>query len=134
MLSRLDAARLSEEQADELLSTQEEKHAAFIEKKDVETAADDLEETLMKTLQKAGKHMEHSIIAAYIVILLGCVAQKNSDFADVMKDYLPEGKFDVMVDVLKKFKSFVTLTSWKKSYECQSRSQQKSEVGLIRNL
>ncbi|KAF8763685.1 wings apart-like protein homolog [Argiope bruennichi] len=110
MLSRLDAARLSEEQADELLSTQEEKHAAFIEKKDVETAADDLEETLMKTLQKAGKHMEHSIIAAYIVILLGCVAQKNPDFADVMKDYLPDGKFDVMVDVLKKFKSFVTLT------------------------
>ncbi|GFS77091.1 hypothetical protein NPIL_168701, partial [Nephila pilipes] len=48
MLSRLDAARLSEEQADELLSSQEEKHAAFIEKKDVETAADDLEETLMK--------------------------------------------------------------------------------------
>ncbi|GFY70996.1 wings apart-like protein homolog [Trichonephila inaurata madagascariensis] len=110
MLSRLDAARLSEEQADELLSSQEVKHAACIEKKDVETAADDLEETLMKTLQKAGKHMEHSIIAAYIVILLGCVAQKNPSYIDVMKDYLTDGKFDVMVEVLKKFKSFVTLT------------------------
>ncbi|GIY62959.1 wings apart-like protein homolog, partial [Caerostris darwini] len=110
MLSRLDAARVSEEQADELLNSQEEKHAASIEKKDVETAVDDLEETLMKTLQKAGKHMEHSIVAAYIVILLGCVAQKNSDFIDVMRDYLTDGKLDVMVEVLKKFKSFVSLT------------------------
>lgn len=49
MLSRLEAARVSEEQADELLNSQEEKHAASIEKKDVETAAEDLEETLMKS-------------------------------------------------------------------------------------
>ncbi|XP_015919123.2 wings apart-like protein homolog isoform X1 [Parasteatoda tepidariorum] len=110
MLSRLDAAKLSEEQADELLNSQEEKQAASIEKKDIETAVDDLEETLMKTLQKAGKHMEHSIIAAYIVILLGCVALKNPDFIDILKDYVPDGNLDVMVEVLKKFKSFVTLT------------------------
>lgn len=50
MLARLDAAQASEEQADQLLSTQEEKHAASMEKKDVETAADDLEETLMKSM------------------------------------------------------------------------------------
>ncbi|XP_054711423.1 wings apart-like protein homolog [Uloborus diversus] len=110
MLSRLEAARVSEEQADELLSSQEEKHAAAIEKKDVETAADDLEETLMKTLQKAGKHMEHSIIAAYIAILLGCVSQSYPEFIEILREYVPDGKFDVMVEVLKKFKSFVTLT------------------------
>lgn len=51
MLSRLEAARVSEEQADELLNSQEEKQAASIEKKDIETAVEDLEETLMKSMQ-----------------------------------------------------------------------------------
>lgn len=51
MLSRLEAARVSEEQADELLNSQEEKQAASIEKKDIETAVEDLEETLMKSTQ-----------------------------------------------------------------------------------
>ncbi|GIX68259.1 hypothetical protein CDAR_82701, partial [Caerostris darwini] len=32
------------------------------------------------------------------------------DFIDVMRDYLTDGKLDVMVEVLKKFKSFVSLT------------------------
>lgn len=50
MLSRLEAARVSEEQADELLNSQEEKQAASIEKKDIETAVEDLEETLMKSI------------------------------------------------------------------------------------
>ena len=28
-------------------------------------------------LQKAGKHMEDSVIAAYVALLLGCILQEN---------------------------------------------------------
>lgn len=28
-------------------------------------------------LQKAGKHMEDSVVAAYVALLLGCILQEN---------------------------------------------------------
>ncbi|XP_049520477.1 wings apart-like protein homolog [Dermacentor silvarum] len=84
---KIEAAHQSEEQANELLSTQEKKMKASLEPQKGEplpasqqsalSQADDLEETLMKALQKAGKHMEHSIVCAYIALLLGCAVQNN---------------------------------------------------------
>lgn len=121
-VDRIDAARQSEEQADALLSTPEEKkqqaQSENTEDKTQESGAsssqssqaDDLEETLMKALQKAGKNMEHSIIAAYIAILLGCVIQHSKDYADLLRSHMPDGNFDVMVEVLRKFYNFVNLT------------------------
>lgn len=114
---KLDAAKLSEEQADELLSSQEQKAKASLEAKDGEAAqvsqtsqADDLEETIMKALQKAGKHMEHSIICAYIALLLGCVVQNNKEFAEKLREHTPDGNFVVLVEALKKFHNFINLT------------------------
>lgn len=114
---KLDAARLSEEQADELLNNQEQKMKASLDNKEGESAqanqpsqADDLEETIMKALQKAGKHMEHSIICAYIALLLGCVVQNNKVFAEKLREHTPDGKFVLLVDALKKFHNFINLT------------------------
>ncbi|XP_029849869.2 wings apart-like protein homolog isoform X1 [Ixodes scapularis] len=114
---KLDAARLSEEQADELFNSQEQKAKASLEAKEGEAAqvsqtsqADDLEETIMKALQKAGKHMEHSIICAYIALLLGCVVQNNKEFAEKLREHTPDGNFVVLVEALKKFHNFINLT------------------------
>lgn len=117
---KVEAAHQSEEQANELLSTQEKKMKASLEPQKGEplpasqqsalSQADDLEETLMKALQKAGKHMEHSIVCAYIALLLGCAVQNNKELAEKLRQYTPEGKFDPLVDALKKFHNFINLT------------------------
>ncbi|XP_023238049.1 wings apart-like protein homolog [Centruroides sculpturatus] len=118
-LVRLEAAKKSEEQADALLTSPEEKKEAESKKDGKENnasslpqalPAEDLEETLMKALQKAGKNMEHSVIGSYIALLLGCVIQNNQEYANLLKEKMPERKFDVMVEVLKKFLNFVSLT------------------------
>ena len=74
---------------------------------------DDLadEETFAKALHKAGKHMENSIVASYISLLLGCVIQHNSVFVGQVKEHLPAGNFDDMIMILKKFLSFMNLTT-----------------------
>lgn len=117
-LVRLEAAKKSEEQADALLTSPEEKKEAESKKDGKENTpslpqplpAEDLEETLMKALQKAGKNMEHSVIGSYIALLLGCVIQNNQDYANMLREKMPERKFDIMLEVLKKFLNFVSLT------------------------
>ncbi|KAL3877828.1 hypothetical protein ACJMK2_035472 [Sinanodonta woodiana] len=71
----------------------------------------DDEETFTKALHKAGKHMENSIVAAYVALLLGCLIQDNRLYADLVKSFLPDGKFETMVYMLKKFLGFMNLTT-----------------------
>lgn len=117
---KIEAAQQSEEQANELLSSQEQKVKACLEPRDgdslptnqppVSSQSDDLEETLMKALQKAGKHMEHSIVCAYIALLLGCAVQNNKELAERLREHTPDGKFLLLVEALKKFHNFINLT------------------------
>lgn len=69
------------------------------------------EETFAKALHKAGKHMENSIVASYIALLLGCVIQDNTVFVGQVKEHLPSGNFEDMIMMLKKFLSFMNLTT-----------------------
>ncbi|XP_046359427.2 wings apart-like protein homolog [Haliotis rufescens] len=71
----------------------------------------DDEETFTQALHKAGKHMENSIIASYVALLIGCLIQDNRMYVDRVKEYLPDGSFDSMIKVLKKFLGFMNLTS-----------------------
>ncbi|KAK3588920.1 hypothetical protein CHS0354_023680 [Potamilus streckersoni] len=78
-----------------------------------ETNGKDLddEETFTKALHKAGKHMENSIVAAYVALLLGCLIQDNRLYSELVKSFLPDGKFETMVYMLKKFLGFMNLTT-----------------------
>ncbi|OWF55247.1 wings apart-like protein homolog isoform X2 [Mizuhopecten yessoensis] len=71
----------------------------------------DDEETFTKALHRAGKHMENSIVASYVALLLGCVIQDNTMFVDNIKVFLPKGNFDDMITILKKFLGFMNLTT-----------------------
>ncbi|KAJ8318117.1 hypothetical protein KUTeg_003208 [Tegillarca granosa] len=71
----------------------------------------DDEETFTKALHRAGKHMENSIVASYVGLLLGCLIQDNSDFVEKVKNQLPTGNFEDMIAVLKKFLAFMNFTS-----------------------
>ncbi|XP_076441923.1 uncharacterized protein LOC143280963 [Babylonia areolata] len=69
------------------------------------------EETFTKALHKAGKHMENSIVASYVGLLLGCLIQEKKDYVETVRKHLPEGSFDSMIKILKKFLGFMNLTT-----------------------
>lgn len=64
---------------------------------------------LNQVLAKSGKHMEHCIIAACISLLIGCGIKENVQYCDMIKNLLPNGGFDKMIDVLTKLHEFTHL-------------------------
>ncbi|XP_034243848.1 wings apart-like protein homolog 1 isoform X2 [Thrips palmi] len=74
------------------------------------TQDEQIEETVAKLLAKAGRHMEHTFVAAYIGLLLGYVIMNNQEHEEMVRRMLPEGDFKTMVAVLKKFFNFMSLT------------------------
>ncbi|XP_073935436.1 wings apart-like protein homolog isoform X3 [Castor canadensis] len=71
---------------------------------------DDEELDLNKALQHAGKHMEDCIVASYTALLLGCLCQESPINVTTVREYLPDGDFSIMTEMLKKFLSFMNLT------------------------
>uniref|UniRef100_A0A8D0H2F7 Wings apart-like protein homolog n=1 Tax=Sphenodon punctatus TaxID=8508 RepID=A0A8D0H2F7_SPHPU len=129
-LERERAAQLAESQTDELIkeaptaqhdksgewqetsgeiqwvSTEKADNTEEKEKKEEE----DEELDLNKALQHAGKHMEDCIVASYTALLLGCLCQESPINVTTVREYLPEGDFSIMTEMLKKFLSFMNLT------------------------
>ncbi|PFX20837.1 Wings apart-like protein-like [Stylophora pistillata] len=70
-----------------------------------------LEVQIGKALQKAGKHMEDSVVAAYVALLLGCILQENEANQSFVRSLLPDGDFSLLINVLRKFLRFIKLTS-----------------------
>ncbi|XP_022644239.1 wings apart-like protein homolog isoform X2 [Varroa jacobsoni] len=119
-----EAAAASENQTDAILDNQEEKtkqqemkrfeerqagsNGSAQGEKDKD-AADDLEETIRKAIQKAGKHMEHSIISAYLALMLGCVIQGHAERTATLKE-INGGNLQSFAQALKKFHDFIDMT------------------------
>ncbi|KAM9379934.1 wings apart-like protein homolog isoform 2-T2 [Phaethornis superciliosus] len=129
-LERERAAQLAESQTDELIkeapTAQHDKSGEWqetsgeiqwvsTEKSDStdekdKKEDDDEELDLNKALQHAGKHMEDCIVASYTALLLGCLCQESPINVTTVREYLPEGDFSIMTEMLKKFLSFMNLT------------------------
>ncbi|EHA98918.1 Wings apart-like protein-like protein [Heterocephalus glaber] len=129
-LERERAAQLAESKTDELIkdapTTQHDKSGEWqetsgeiqwvsTEKTDSaeekhKKEEDDEELDLNKALQHAGKHMEDCIVASYTALLLGCLCQESPINVTTVREYLPEGDFSIMTEMLKKFLSFMNLT------------------------
>ncbi|XP_059025699.1 wings apart-like protein homolog isoform X1 [Mustela lutreola] len=129
-LERERAAQLAESKTDELIkdapTTQHDKSGEWQEtsgeiqwvstektdgteeKHKKEEEEDELD--LNKALQHAGKHMEDCIVASYTALLLGCLCQESPINVTTVREYLPEGDFSIMTEMLKKFLSFMNLT------------------------
>ncbi|XP_049996527.1 wings apart-like protein homolog isoform X3 [Alexandromys fortis] len=129
-LERERAAQLAESKTDELIkdapTTQHDKSGEWqetsgeiqwvsTEKTDGteekhKKEEDDEELDLNKALQHAGKHMEDCIVASYTALLLGCLCQESPINVTTVREYLPDGDFSIMTEMLKKFLSFMNLT------------------------
>lgn len=87
---------------------QDKEAQAAAEKK---SQAEFIEETVAKLLQKAGRHMEHTLIAAYVVLLIGNLIIDNTEYEAAVRSQLREGTFIKMIDILQKFFNFMNLTA-----------------------
>ncbi|KAK6626622.1 hypothetical protein RUM44_009098 [Polyplax serrata] len=72
---------------------------------------DEIEETVAKLLQKAGNHMEHTFIGAYIVLLIGYLITENKGHEATVRQHLPQGNFSSFIAVLEKFFNFMKMTA-----------------------
>jgi hypothetical protein len=75
-----------------------------------QSCSQDDDENYTKELHTAGKHMEDSIMAAYIALLIGTLIQHNTKLSEDVRDTLPDFSFSPMVQMLSKFLGFMNLT------------------------
>ncbi|CAG2181117.1 unnamed protein product [Oppiella nova] len=99
LFKRIEEAQRTEQQTDELLESHEKVQMT-------EAMRDSLLHTM---LSQSGNHMEHSIIAACIALLLGCTIQDNMRYTNIVRSNLPNLSFDPLVEVLQKLRDFAYL-------------------------
>ncbi|XP_077288257.1 cohesin release factor wings apart-like [Arctopsyche grandis] len=107
---REDLARMAEKNTDAILDGEKVKED---EPKDKKNKSHDefIEETVAKLLQKAGTHMEHTMVGSYIVLLLGHVVMESTENEIKVRNMLPNPTFQDMLTVLKRYFSFLNLTA-----------------------
>jgi len=66
---------------------------------------------LILVLNKAGKHMENTLTASYITLIIGYLVLDSKDNEQTIRQLLPENSFSLMAAVLKKFFNFMNLTA-----------------------
>jgi hypothetical protein len=100
LLDRIDQAQQTEQQADELFESAEKNKGQEVI---------NIDTLLNQVVAKSGKHMEHSVIAACVSLLLGCSVQDNSEGKHLLAGLLPDKSFDPLIDVLRKLHEFAHL-------------------------
>ncbi|CAH2981759.1 unnamed protein product [Chilo suppressalis] len=96
---REDLAKRAEENTDAILDG----------KKDKKQSQDDIDETVAKLLARAGTHMEHTMVGAYIALLLGHVAVTGGSHAACVRARVPA--YAPLLPTLKKYYTFLSLTA-----------------------
>lgn len=96
---RIHEAQQTEQQADQLLDSHKRE-------KMTEAMQDSL---INQVIAKSGKHMEHSVIAACLAILFGCIIQDSTEFREQLISYLHQNSVAPLVDVLQKLHDFAHL-------------------------
>ncbi|BES92050.1 Wings apart-like protein regulation of heterochromatin [Nesidiocoris tenuis] len=107
-LQQEELARTEERKTDAILDGKEKPPSAPEQKK---TNEEHMEETVQLLLQKAGRHMEHTLIGAYIALLLGYLIIDNEEYELFVREHMPNKNYRMLLSVLQKFYNFMTLTA-----------------------
>lgn len=99
---RYDEAKKTEQQADDFLDSEETQRQLNAEAINIDSILTDL-------VAKSGKHMEHTIIAACISLLIGSGLKDNYKHVETVRKLLPNNSFTIMIDVITKLKEFSNL-------------------------
>lgn len=62
-------------------------------------------------LQKAGNHMEHTLLASYVSLVIGYLIMDSPAHQRIVRRLLRNGRFTEMVLVLEKYYTFMNLTA-----------------------
>ncbi|WKY07956.1 hypothetical protein Q1695_007449 [Nippostrongylus brasiliensis] len=76
-------------------------------------------QAVQNAMSKASAHMEDSVVASYVALLIGCLLQQNEGHANVVRSHLQGGSFTSMIDQLQRFLDFMKIAS-KKTNGCRS--------------
>ncbi|XP_045535474.1 protein wings apart-like [Papilio machaon] len=104
---REELARRAEENTDALLDG--EKEETDDEKDKKKQSVDDIAETVDKLLARAGAHMEHTMVCAYIALLLGHAASCARAAAAAVRARVP--RYQPLLPTLRKYYTFLSLTA-----------------------
>merc|ERR1711936_582900 len=106
-------AKMSEEKTDNILDDVEEEVQEVDPREDPNKKNDKptLDETVQKLIGKAGNHMESTLVAAYVGLVMGYLVQNSDDYECRIREYLPSRNFKDVVAVLAKLLNFIKMTS-----------------------
>ncbi|KAL4711427.1 hypothetical protein ACJJTC_016181 [Scirpophaga incertulas] len=77
--------------------------------KDKKQSQDDIDETVAKLLARAGTHMEHTMVGAYIALVLGHMACAGAALAAAVRERVPA--YAPLLPTLRKYYTFLSLTA-----------------------
>ena len=125
-------AKMSEEKTDNILDDVEEEVQEVDPKEESKDSKPTLDDTVQKLIGKAGNHMESTLIAAYVGLIIGYLVQNSDDyecrvspkiplenmeianhlvFSSQIREYLPSRDFKAVVGVLNKMYNFMKMTA-----------------------
>ncbi|XP_034945654.1 protein wings apart-like [Chelonus insularis] len=113
-----EMARGEEQKTDAILDGKKDTEQPETVASSAKTQEEFIEETVAKLLQKAGRHMEHTLIGAYVVLLLGYLIMDNKEYELRVRNKLAGNNFATMVAVLQKFYNFMNLTASNEASSC----------------
>ncbi|XP_046414915.1 protein wings apart-like isoform X1 [Neodiprion fabricii] len=120
-----ELARAEEQKTDAILDGKKDSEQTETVSTTTKSQEEFIEETVTKLLQKAGRHMEHTLIGAYVVLLLGYLIMDNKDYEMLVRSRLPDSNFSTMVTVLQKFFNFMNLTASNEVSSCGIAATEK---------
>jgi len=112
-IDRDSLAKMSEEKTDNILDCVDEEVQEIDPREDASKKNDKptLDETVQKLIGKAGNHMESTLIAAYVGLVMGYLINNSEDYEQRIREYLPTRDFKEVVHVLEKLHNFMKMTS-----------------------
>nr|ABM68580.1 AAEL002532-PA [Aedes aegypti] len=116
-----ELARYAEKNTDAILDAKSKKN-------------EDIEETVTKLLQKAGYHMEHTLMASYVALLIGWLVKGCEEYENTVRSYLKDNNFVMMVSSLEKYYNFLNLTANSDALSLQHVRQTKNIIDNLKRL
>jgi len=112
-IDRDTLAKMSEEKTDNILDDVDEEVQEIDPREDSAKKNDKptLDETVQKLIGKAGNHMESTLIASYVGLVMGYLIKNSEDYEQRIREYLPTRDFKEVVHVLDKLHNFMKMTS-----------------------
>jgi len=112
-IDRDTLAKMSEEKTDNILDCVDEEVQEIDPREDAAKKNDKptLDETVQKLIGKAGNHMESTLIASYVGLVMGYLIKNSDDYEQRIREYLPSRDFKGVVHVLNKLHNFMKMTS-----------------------